>query len=608
VRSPLRINITLRALALAALFSCSSRSELAESNDPFSAYAPGDDWSDDEDDPRCRKRDRCYGQMGNNQKENEEVARAIREVERRRGCKFKKEQIRAVHDAISKGGKGTLEDCKLLDWDKLLEKVDEVAELAGDACSDGGKALRGCKKWGQRGGKMCEWVGWAILCHEIGNGTATAGMCIDAVSPVPFPVAECLEEWQEDQFEDQMREDQIEAELDQQDAECKAVERCRQRAENTNYCNIAQGIMDGLCEGKPEHEVPLVVAFDCTKKCVEQMQQPEYDLGVQNCVRACVSGVNQCLNDLLNGGSGMGDGGGAECEPPPPPPPPAEFEDEPSDDPTWPDEPADPTGTAWGDPHFTTYDGLAYDYQGVGEFWLLRSASAKIDFAARFVPAGPGVSITDAAALSVVDPIDHTHHTMSFFPGRSQPFWIDGVAREADVSSGGWLVSWTGLPVGYQVTYDGNSFTIRGEIGELRVSPQFASARPKRSFTDVRGLFGGASDHDPTNDLLDATGQTITGTLAAGLESWRTTALDSPFHYRAGESWSTFQDPTFPNAPPPEASPEARAEAEMVCAGVADQTNRENCEHDYAMTGDATAAEAAADAPPPMAVVVEEGD
>ena len=31
------------------------------------------------------------------------------------------------------------------------------------------------------------------------------------------------------------------------------------------------------------------------------------------------------------------------------------------------------TGTASGDPHFTTYDGVQYDYQGVGDFLLARS-------------------------------------------------------------------------------------------------------------------------------------------------------------------------------------------------------------------------------------------
>ena len=39
------------------------------------------------------------------------------------------------------------------------------------------------------------------------------------------------------------------------------------------------------------------------------------------------------------------------------------------------------TGTAFGDPHFTTLDGLSYDFQGQGAFWLLNDMRSGITFA-----------------------------------------------------------------------------------------------------------------------------------------------------------------------------------------------------------------------------------
>ena len=36
------------------------------------------------------------------------------------------------------------------------------------------------------------------------------------------------------------------------------------------------------------------------------------------------------------------------------------------------------TGNAFGDPHITTLDGLSYDYNGVGEFWMIRSSTINV--------------------------------------------------------------------------------------------------------------------------------------------------------------------------------------------------------------------------------------
>ena len=31
------------------------------------------------------------------------------------------------------------------------------------------------------------------------------------------------------------------------------------------------------------------------------------------------------------------------------------------------------TGNSFGDPHVTTLDGLEYDYNGIGEYWMIKS-------------------------------------------------------------------------------------------------------------------------------------------------------------------------------------------------------------------------------------------
>ena len=50
----------------------------------------------------------------------------------------------------------------------------------------------------------------------------------------------------------------------------------------------------------------------------------------------------------------------------------------------------------FGDPHMTSLDGLAYTFNGAGEFWLLKHDLIQLQ--ARFVPRGRGTVFGGVAA------------------------------------------------------------------------------------------------------------------------------------------------------------------------------------------------------------------
>ena len=81
--------------------------------------------------------------------------------------------------------------------------------------------------------------------------------------------------------------------------------------------------------------------------------------------------------------------------------------------------------TATGDPHFTTYDGVHYDYQGIGDFLLTRSTIDQFEVQVRTRPTYDGSAVTimsEAAAMLC-------NHKVTFDIDRASAggfVWLDG--------------------------------------------------------------------------------------------------------------------------------------------------------------------------------------
>ena len=57
------------------------------------------------------------------------------------------------------------------------------------------------------------------------------------------------------------------------------------------------------------------------------------------------------------------------------------------------------TAWFWGDPHFSTFDGLGYTFNGKGEFWLVQTTDDSVSIQVRLSPFGSGAATVITAAV-----------------------------------------------------------------------------------------------------------------------------------------------------------------------------------------------------------------
>lgn len=270
--------------------------------------------------------------------------------------------------------------------------------------------------------------------------------------------------------------------------------------------------------------------------------------------------------------------------------------------------PVGATGSNFGDPHIVTLDGLAYDFQAVGEFTLIEAtAGDPLNVQVRFRPVdGSQVASQTTAVATALGGARIVIDAQA-----DDLVSIDGVAFDIATAVGG-----TSAGVG-EIYFDGEAITLVYANGEqLRVDVFDGFLSTSVSIADgrtVQGLLGNA-DGNSSNDIVLPDGtmfaQPISfadlyGTYA---DAWRIEDTTSLFDYAPGQGTGDFTDLSFPQAglSLEDFPVEIVAEAMSVAAGISDPTLRDAAVLDYLLTGEFEVITAASVIDENLDVLVEE--
>jgi hypothetical protein len=272
-----------------------------------------------------------------------------------------------------------------------------------------------------------------------------------------------------------------------------------------------------------------------------------------------------------------------------------------------------PNGTGTGDPHIYTWDGLAFDFQAVGEFVLARTPAWMVQV--RQEPWKRSTSVITAAAMQM------GANRVAFYLKEEPPLRVNGEPRALGCPGHTLTACQNELRFedGGRISRSGKKYTmIWPEISatvEVTIFPQALKVRVTPSDRELSGLLGNGDD-DSSNDLqtrdrrvipLPVTFQQL---YAEFRESWRILPEESLFDYRENESTETFTDrdyPPFPSSTETLDSVEREAAREICTrAGLSAEEQPilfDGCVLDVAVSEDFGMAEAFAEIPEPVEVV-----
>ena len=281
---------------------------------------------------------------------------------------------------------------------------------------------------------------------------------------------------------------------------------------------------------------------------------------------------------------------------PPPPPPP----------------PGPPTAGALGCPHFTTFDGVNFDFQGAGEFIAAKSTTTGDNFEVQ-MRIEPEFGVDSSVSIITQIAVQIGSDRVTFDPNRSQDNGYSGYANPSGSSADGAVVWLDGSPLTFSagqsvITLAGGTIT-RISDNEYRVALNTGEVVTVNPFGDgmglsvalpkdaaqgsVEGFLGSYNGAANSFELPDGTalGPNLTQDqlYQTFADAWRVTDSTSLFDYAAGQTTQTFTNTQYPRQilTLSDFSPAliASAAAVVAAAGITNPTLVADAEFDYITMG-----------------------
>jgi von Willebrand factor type D domain len=267
-----------------------------------------------------------------------------------------------------------------------------------------------------------------------------------------------------------------------------------------------------------------------------------------------------------------------------------------------------------GDVHLTTFDGLLYNFQAVGEFVLAKSTAPGDSFQVQIRTApwyqGAFASVTVAVAASV------GANRVTFDLSRQAVVWVDG--HPVTLAPGGTPID---LGQGTLQELTASSWAIRWDSGETLLVTNEGSfldvhttLTPKAAAGTVQGLLG-SHNHNLTNEFVLPNGTLLqqplsfTDLYTTWANAWRLTQAASLLDYGSGQTTGSFTDLNYPTDAQPLSlfPPElvAQAQSLVAAAGITNPALQQAAVEDYLLTGDKSFITADAQGTAPTAVAQE---
>jgi hypothetical protein len=249
---------------------------------------------------------------------------------------------------------------------------------------------------------------------------------------------------------------------------------------------------------------------------------------------------------------------------------------------------------AYGDVHIITYNGLLYNFQAVGEFWLAQSQIPGDSFGIqlRLQPFGATSSVTVITEVAASLGSDR----VTFDVNRPDTVWVDG--NPSTLSTADPVIN---LPGGTITEVSPDLFRVDWTTGET-MSVTDAGAffnvvdgiPPTDVAGGVAGLQGEAEGQQNDFQLPDGTvlPQPLTTDQLYNVygNAWRVSDATSLFDYAPGQTTATFTDTSFPNdvlnLSDLPAGVVAQAASAVAAAGITNPQIAQAAELDYIATDD----------------------